>query len=232
MRHVPSHFRNCDRRRVIRERLSGQPSMSRPRIAIPSSPGSPERSRARRPSSISKRRTYAGGWAGRRSRHDSSPHPHLPAREHQIALTEMPAAGGPREPGLATRDGYSLLEWTDGGRMFVAVSDLPPAELITFGAAFRRAAAAEREGAKAVMPHRADPGQTHSPALRESRYAQPAKVHLPLHCGRPMRRRRSLNRASDRSGSQAGRKSMDGLKRASKAFSNQIIAWSLSPSPT
>ena len=47
----------------------------------------------------------------------------------------MPAAGGPREPRLATRDGYSLLEWTDGGRMFVAVSDLPPAELIAFGAA-------------------------------------------------------------------------------------------------
>jgi len=55
-------------------------------------------------------------------------------REHQIALTEMPTASGPREPRLATRDGYSLLEWTDGERMFVAVSDLPPADLTALSA--------------------------------------------------------------------------------------------------
>ena len=71
-------------------------------------------------------------------------------REHQIALSEMPAAdasasGAPRG---GTRDGYSLLEWTDGGRLFAAVSDLPPAELDAFGAAFRRAAAEREEAPK------------------------------------------------------------------------------------
>jgi len=69
-------------------------------------------------------------------------------REHQIALTEMPAssaAAASSEPRRETRDGYSILEWTEGGRVYSAVSDLPPAELDAFGAAFRRAAAAERE---------------------------------------------------------------------------------------
>jgi anti-sigma factor RsiW len=63
-------------------------------------------------------------------------------REHQIALTAMPASSEPRRE---TRDGYSILEWTEGGRVYAAVSDIPPAELDAFGAAFRRAAAAERE---------------------------------------------------------------------------------------
>jgi anti-sigma factor RsiW len=68
-------------------------------------------------------------------------------REHQIALTEMLAssAEGSNVPRRETRDGYSILEWTEGGRLYAAVSDLPPAELDAFGAAFRRAAAAERE---------------------------------------------------------------------------------------
>ena len=68
-------------------------------------------------------------------------------REHQIAVTEMPApsADGSKAPRGETRDGYSILEWTEGGRLYAAVSDLPPAELDAFGAAFRRAAAAERE---------------------------------------------------------------------------------------
>ncbi len=68
-------------------------------------------------------------------------------REHQIALSEMPAshARAPAAPQSSVRDGYSLLEWTDGGRLFAAVSDLPPGELDAFGTAFRRAAAAERE---------------------------------------------------------------------------------------
>jgi anti-sigma factor RsiW len=68
-------------------------------------------------------------------------------REHQIALSEMPTslADAPAAPRGGARDGYSLLEWTDGGRLFAAVSDLPPGELDAFGAAFRRAAAAERE---------------------------------------------------------------------------------------
>jgi anti-sigma factor RsiW len=68
-------------------------------------------------------------------------------REHQIALSEMPAslAAAPATPQVGVRDGYSVLEWTEGGRLFAAVSDLPPGELDAFGAAFRRAAAAERE---------------------------------------------------------------------------------------
>jgi anti-sigma factor RsiW len=68
-------------------------------------------------------------------------------REHQIALSEMPAsgAGTSAEPRRSTREGYAIVEWTDGGRLFAAVSDLPPAALDAFAAAFRRAAAAERE---------------------------------------------------------------------------------------
>jgi anti-sigma factor RsiW len=68
-------------------------------------------------------------------------------REHQIALSEMPAPGGDAfsAPRRETRDGYSLLRWGDKGRLYTAVSDLPPAELDAFGAAFRRAAVAERE---------------------------------------------------------------------------------------
>ena len=68
-------------------------------------------------------------------------------REHQIALTEMPAssAAASSEPRRETRNGYSILEWTESGRVYAAVSDLPPAEVDAFSAAFRRAAAAERE---------------------------------------------------------------------------------------
>jgi anti-sigma factor RsiW len=70
-------------------------------------------------------------------------------REHQIALSEMPAPvrDASSEPRGETRDGYSLLRWADRGRLYVAVSDLSPAELENFGAAFRRATAAEREEA-------------------------------------------------------------------------------------
>ncbi len=68
-------------------------------------------------------------------------------REHQIALSELPRAGadGMTPPHRETHDGFALLEWSDKGRRYVAVSDLPPAELDAFGAAFRSAAAAERE---------------------------------------------------------------------------------------
>ena len=68
-------------------------------------------------------------------------------REHQIALTEMPAssAAASSEPRHETRNGYSILEWTESRRVYAAVSDLPPAELAAFSAAFRRSAAAERE---------------------------------------------------------------------------------------
>src|ERR1700722_13290846 len=68
-------------------------------------------------------------------------------REHQIALTEMPASSvaASSEPRRETRDGYSISEWPEGGRVYSAVSDHPPAELDALGSAFRRAAAAERE---------------------------------------------------------------------------------------
>lgn len=67
-------------------------------------------------------------------------------REHQVALSELPGASETAsEPRRETRDGYALLEWRDKARRYVAVSDLPPAELDAFGAAFRRGAAAERE---------------------------------------------------------------------------------------
>jgi anti-sigma factor RsiW len=70
-------------------------------------------------------------------------------REHQIALSELPGAGGvsASAPRHLSRDGYGLLEWEEGGRRYEAVSDLPPTELDAFAAAFRRAAAAEREEA-------------------------------------------------------------------------------------
>lgn len=68
-------------------------------------------------------------------------------REHQIALTELLTVGSPTDARSAKRDGYSLLEWTDGGHRYIAVSDLPPGELDAFGAAFRRAAAVESEQA-------------------------------------------------------------------------------------
>jgi anti-sigma factor RsiW len=67
-------------------------------------------------------------------------------REHAIALTELPGGGeASGEPRREARDGYALLEWSDQTRRYVAISDLPPAELDTFAAAFRKAAAAERE---------------------------------------------------------------------------------------
>jgi anti-sigma factor RsiW len=69
-------------------------------------------------------------------------------REHQIALSEIPAGNAPAsEPRRSTREGYALVEWNDGGRLYAAVSDLPPAELDAFCAAFRHAAAVEREEA-------------------------------------------------------------------------------------
>jgi anti-sigma factor RsiW len=66
-------------------------------------------------------------------------------REHQIALSEMTTNQGALAPRLSSRDGFALLEWREEGRRYVAVSDLPPAEMTAFGEAFRRAAAAERE---------------------------------------------------------------------------------------
>ena len=68
-------------------------------------------------------------------------------REHQIAVTNIAASrgGGLGEPRHETREGFSLVEWAENGRDYIAVSDLPPGELDAFCAAFRRAATAERE---------------------------------------------------------------------------------------
>jgi anti-sigma factor RsiW len=68
-------------------------------------------------------------------------------REHQVAVTEIAdsSIGGSRKPRREMREGFSLLEWAEHGRQYIAVSDLPPAELDAFGTAFRRAATAERE---------------------------------------------------------------------------------------
>jgi anti-sigma factor RsiW len=70
-------------------------------------------------------------------------------REHQIAMSELPASPseGAIQPAWMTYDGYSLVRWADTSHLYEAVSDLPPAELGAFCAAFRRAAAADLEDA-------------------------------------------------------------------------------------
>jgi anti-sigma factor RsiW len=70
-------------------------------------------------------------------------------REHQIALSETAARGNETSsaPRRDSREGYSLLRWIDHGRVYTAVSDLAPADLDAFGAAFRSAAAVEHEDA-------------------------------------------------------------------------------------
>lgn len=66
-------------------------------------------------------------------------------REHQIAVSELPGAARPSGPALETRDGYSLVKWSDGSRRYIAISDIPATELEAFSADFRSAVAAERE---------------------------------------------------------------------------------------
>jgi anti-sigma factor RsiW len=68
-------------------------------------------------------------------------------REHQIALSELSALPGnvAADPTHQSRDGYSLMRWADNNHLYAAVTDLPPAELSAFCAAFRRAAIADLE---------------------------------------------------------------------------------------
>jgi anti-sigma factor RsiW len=74
-------------------------------------------------------------------------------REHMIDLTQTPAQGeAASEPRRETIDGYAVSRWTEAGRGFVAISDLPASELDAFVAAFRRAAAAEREDQPSPTP--------------------------------------------------------------------------------
>jgi anti-sigma factor RsiW len=67
-------------------------------------------------------------------------------REHRIDVTELALSGGADEKTRLSRlDGYHLAHWSDSDRAYVAVSDLPEAELADFVALFRRAAADEKE---------------------------------------------------------------------------------------
>jgi anti-sigma factor RsiW len=58
-------------------------------------------------------------------------------RLHTVNLFVWPADGRLlNEARTARRDGYSLVEWTSGGLRFAAVSDIEPADLQRFKAAF------------------------------------------------------------------------------------------------
>ncbi|MBI1867813.1 MAG: hypothetical protein HYS06_05905 [Methylocystis sp.] len=67
--------------------------------------------------------------------------------ERLVSVTEPPFDPGdyPRAPGRRTLNGYTVVVWADGARAFAAVSDLAPAELDAFVAAFRQAVAKETE---------------------------------------------------------------------------------------
>jgi anti-sigma factor RsiW len=70
-------------------------------------------------------------------------------REHRIDVTELALSGGAEEKMRLSRlDGYHLAHWSDSDRAYVAVSDLPEADLADFVALFRRAAAGEKEDVK------------------------------------------------------------------------------------
>jgi len=74
-------------------------------------------------------------------------------REHMIDLTQTPARGeAASDPRREMVDGYALSRWTEAGRRFIAISDLPASELDVFVAAFRRAAAVEREDQPSATP--------------------------------------------------------------------------------
>jgi anti-sigma factor RsiW len=68
-------------------------------------------------------------------------------REHRVEVTELPLnASGAAGP-TGSLDGYHVARWSDADRAYVAVTDLPQAELADFVASFRAAVAAERETA-------------------------------------------------------------------------------------
>jgi anti-sigma factor RsiW len=72
-------------------------------------------------------------------------------REHLISVTELSSDVGdyPTAPKRRALDGYPVIVWSDGERAYAAVSDLAPAELDAFVAAFRQAVARERGDAGA-----------------------------------------------------------------------------------
>jgi anti-sigma factor RsiW len=69
-------------------------------------------------------------------------------REHLISVTELRAdkADEAAIPRHLAAEGYPVVRWSDNERAYVAVSDLSPAELDAFVAAFRQAVARERGG--------------------------------------------------------------------------------------
>ncbi len=70
-------------------------------------------------------------------------------REHRIDVTELAlTGGGDKNVRLSSLDGYHLAHWSDSDRAYVAVTDLPEAELADFVALFRSAATGEREEVK------------------------------------------------------------------------------------
>lgn len=70
-------------------------------------------------------------------------------REHRIDVTELPLAGrGDPAVRHASLEGYHLALWSDSDRSYVAVTDLPSAELADFVTLFRAAAKGEREEPK------------------------------------------------------------------------------------
>lgn len=70
-------------------------------------------------------------------------------REHRIDVTELALTGGEDKAVRLTRlDGYHLAHWSDSDRAYLAVTDLPEAELADFVALFRKAATGETEGSK------------------------------------------------------------------------------------
>ncbi len=67
-------------------------------------------------------------------------------REHRIEVTELALDRGDAALQLSNRDGYHLANWSDSDRAYVAVTDLPEAELKNFVDLFRTEAKREREG--------------------------------------------------------------------------------------
>ena len=67
-------------------------------------------------------------------------------RQHLISLTQLrpEVVNHLATPHRKTVDGYPVVIWKDDARAYAAVSDIAPAELDAFAAAFRKATAKER----------------------------------------------------------------------------------------
>jgi anti-sigma factor RsiW len=63
-------------------------------------------------------------------------------REHLVSVAELQprSVNYPEAPSLRMMEGYPVVVWKEKHRAYAAISDLPPAELEAFVAAFRRAA--------------------------------------------------------------------------------------------